>query len=62
MTINDILLVLILIMMAGALYWIGGIFYTVRKASNELIKGVMELDRRLAALEAAVKAQNNNPK
>ena len=58
MTITDILLLLILILMAGALYWIGGIFYTVRKASNELIQGVTALDQRLTNLGATIKAQS----
>ncbi|UCH93768.1 MAG: hypothetical protein JSV88_26350 [Candidatus Aminicenantes bacterium] len=43
--------IIILILLFWILYWIGGLYYTIRKGMNEIIKGLATIDERLQRIE-----------
>jgi hypothetical protein len=43
--------ILILILVCWILYWIGGLYFTIRKGMNEIIKGLSTIDERLERIE-----------
>ena len=42
---------LMLAIMLAGLYWIGGLYFAVCRAANEIIKGLSSIDQRLADME-----------
>jgi len=40
-----------IILQAVILFWIGGIYYAMRKGLNEIIEGLRSIDERLSKLE-----------
>ncbi len=42
---------LMLATMLAGLYWIGGLYFAVCRAANEVITGLSSIDQRLAEME-----------
>lgn len=43
--------IIIIVLICIALVWIGGVFYSVRRGMNEVIRGLDVIDDRLERLE-----------
>ena len=43
--------IIIIVLICIALVWIGGVFYSVRRGMNEVIRGLNVIDGRLERLE-----------
>ena len=43
--------IIIIVLMGVMLYWIGGIYNSVRNGINEIVKGLNSIDERVAGLE-----------
>jgi hypothetical protein len=43
--------IIIVVLICIALVWIGGVFYSVRRGMNEVIRGLNVIDDRLERLE-----------
>jgi hypothetical protein len=54
---------IIIFQICVALYWIGGIYFTMHKGMDEIIKGLNSMDQRLCNLERCSEGtqQQGNP-
>jgi uncharacterized protein YoxC len=56
----EVTAILIAILLAFILFWVGKISYMLQKSLNEILKGLNSLDQRLSGIEKGLESQNDS--